>query len=129
MTRFSGKQAIRLLEDHFTAGLNDPVIVVVATNDLTTTEIQSGVAAAIERLETDPTTFFGPFDTVVSPNGAALLLRVPMSGVTAEAEVAVTQLREEILPSAFANTDAEVLVTGFAAGHKDFREFVYEKTP
>ena len=125
----SGKQAIRLLEDHFTSGLTDPAFVVVSASDVTTTDVQAGVAQLIEQIEADPTTFFGPFETVVNPDGDALYVVVPLSGDTDEAEVGVNALRNEIVPTAFAGTVADVHVTGFAAGNKDFREYMYGKAP
>ena len=125
----SGKQAIRLLEDHFTGGLTDPAYVVVTATDVTAPEVQEAVARLIDRMEANPESFFGPFETVTNPAGDALFLLAPISGETSEAEVSVDALRNEIVPTAFAGVDAEVSVTGFAAGNKDFSEFMYGKAP
>ena len=125
----SAKQAIRLLEDHFTAGLTDPGYVVVSAADVTTPEVQGAVASLIEQLEANPETFFAPFQTVVNPDGDTLFVAVPLSGETAKAEVGVRALRNDIVPSAFSDTAAVVQTTGFAAANMDFREFTYDKAP
>ena len=125
----SGKQAIRLLEDHFTGGLTDPAYVVVTATDVTAPEVQNAVARLREQMEASPESFFGPFETVTNPAGDALFLLAPVSGETSEAEISIDALRKEIVPTAFAGVDAEVLVTGFAADNKDFREFTYGKAP
>ncbi len=125
----SAKQALRLLEDHFTAGLTDPVFVVVSAADVTAPEVESAVGALIAQAEADPATFFGPFETVVNADGDTLFVRMPVSGEMSEAEAAVDALRDEIVPSAFGNTDAEVQVTGAAAGNKDFRDHTTGKAP
>ena len=125
----SGKQAIRLMENHFTSGLTDPGFVVVSANDVTTPKVQAGVAQFIEQIEADPTTFFGPFETVVNPDGDVLYVVVPLSGDTGEAESGVSALRNEIVPTVFAGTGADVYVTGFATGNKDFRDYMYGKAP
>ena len=125
----SGKQAIRLLEDHFTSGSTDPAFVVVSGSDVTTQDVQAGVAQLVEQIEADPNTFFGPFETVVSPDGDALYVVVPLSGDITEAEIGVNTLRDEIVPTAFAGSAADVYVTGFAAANKDFRDYMYGKAP
>ena len=125
----SGKQAIRLLEDHFTSGLTDPAFVVVSASDVTTPDVQAGVAQLIEQIKADPKTFFGPFEIVVNLDSDALYVVVPLSGDTNEAEIGVNALRNEIVPTAFAGTAADVHVTGFAAGNKDFRDYMYGKAP
>ena len=96
----SGKQAIRLLEEHFTSGLTDPAFVVVSATDVTTPDVQAGVTQLIEQMEADPKTFFGPFGTVVNADGDALYIVVPLSGDTTEAEIGVNALRDEIVPAA-----------------------------
>ena len=59
---------------------------------------------------------------MVNPDGGALYVVVLLSGDTNEAEIGVNALRNEIVPRAFAGTAADVYVTGFAAGNKDFRD-------
>ncbi len=125
----SAKQAIRLLEDHFTSGVTDPAFVVLATDDVTAHEVQGAVAAFVERVETDPGRYFGPFETVVNPDGDTLFVRVALSGETSAAEIAVRELREEIIPSTFGAAGVQALVTGAVAGNMDFREHIYEKAP
>ena len=87
------------------------------------------MARLIEQLEADPETFFGPMETVVNVDGDTLFVRIPMSGDAAEAEVGVNALRDELVPTAFANVAADVMVTGFAAANMDFRDYMYGKAP
>ena len=75
------------------------------------------VAAFIERVEADPETYFGPVTTVVNQAGDALFVRVALSGETAEAEVALRELRDDIIPSTFGAAGVEALV-GFMAEFK-----------
>ncbi|MEE8519066.1 MAG: MMPL family transporter, partial [Dehalococcoidia bacterium] len=125
----SAKQALRLLEDHFTAGFTDPALVVVSGTDVTTPEMQAAVERLKTRLEAEPDSYFGPFETVVNPDGDALFVRVPMSDDTSIVEGDLDALRDEIIPEAFQTTGASVLVGGFAASNMDFRRFVFDKAP
>lgn len=123
------KQAMVLLEDHFTGGLTAPAYILVVADDVRSDSVESGIAALIEGMESAPQSFFGPFERAYNEVGDAVYLVVPVSGVIDEATRAVQRLRDEIIPVAFVSSDAQVMVTGDAAVNKDFREFVYEKAP
>jgi uncharacterized membrane protein YdfJ with MMPL/SSD domain len=125
----TGKQAIKLLEEHFTGGLTDPLFVVVTADDVSAPAVQSAVGELLAGMEADPEAFFGPFETVVSEDLTALFILAPVSGEIDVAEGSVNALRDDIIPAAFANTGAVALVTGFAALNKDFRDYMYSKAP
>ena len=124
-----GKKAIRLLEDHFIGGLTNPAYVVVSAEDVSTVELISAVDRLKQLLKASPQDFLGPFEVTVNPRGDALFLLVPISGEPGDAEAAINVLRGELIPAAFKGTDAEVLVAGFAAESKDFREYMLNKAP
>jgi uncharacterized membrane protein YdfJ with MMPL/SSD domain len=125
----SGKAALRLMEQHFTGGLTDPVIVVVSADDVSAPEVQGAVAAVVAAMEADADSFFGPFAVVPNPDGDALFIRAPVSGETELAEIAVRKLRDDLVPSAFGGVSATVYVSGFPAGNMDFREYMYARAP
>jgi RND superfamily putative drug exporter len=101
--------------------------VVVAAADVTIPAIEASVDGLIARMEALPSAFFGPFETVISPDRTALYILSPVSSDVDEAEASITALRDDLVPSAFGDVDAEVFVTGFAAANKDFRDFIYGK--
>ena len=125
-----GRRAVELLEEHFTAGLMAPAIVVVDASDVTADDIQGSVAKMIESAEADPA-FFGPFDVRVNNAEDLLLVRVPVVGGIddAEAEEAVKHLRTDIIPPAFSGAGADVYVTGQTAGSLDFRNHMIKTAP
>ena len=125
----TGKQALQLLEENFTGGLNDPGYIVVSAADVTSADVDAAVAGLIDRMEASPDQFFGPFEILVSPDSDVLVVIAPLSGDIDLAEPAVQALRDEIIPAAFAGTTAEVLVTGFAAANIDFRDLMVSKAP
>ena len=42
--------------------MTDPAFVVVSGSDVTTPDVQTGVAQLVEQIEAVPETFFGPFE-------------------------------------------------------------------
>jgi len=125
----SGKAALRLMEQHFTGGLADPVIMVVTAADVSAPEVQGAVAEVVAAMDAHPDSFFNPFAVVPNPDGDALLIRAPVNGDTALAEVAVRKLRNDLVPAAFDGVSATVYVTGFPAGNMDFRDYMYARAP
>ena len=125
----TAKQAMVLLEENFTGGATRPGYVAVLAEDVTSGDVEAAVASLVEAMEAAPGSFFGPFEVIPGPDGDLVVVKVPLSGDIDEAEAAVSVLRDELLPAAFANTTAEALVTGFAADNKDFREYMLGKAP
>lgn len=124
------RRAVELLEDHFTAGLMAPAIVVVDAVDVTGDEVQDAVSKMVDSVGADPA-FFAPFDVRVNTAGDLLMVRVPLVGGIddAEAEQAVKNLRTNIIPPAFEGVSVDVYVTGQTAGSLDFRNHMIKTAP
>ena len=122
------KQAVRLLEEHFSGGLATPAMVVVDAPDLTAPEVQASVAGLVERVGQDDA-FLGPFETVVNPAGDLLFVRVALAGDRKAAERGVELLRNEVIPGAFDGSGAQVYVTGMTAVSMDFTDAMYRSVP
>ena len=122
------KQAVVLLEEHFTGGLATPAKVVVEAPELSAPEVQGSLARLVERVSQD-NAFVGPFETVVNPAGDLLFVRVALTGDRKAAERGVELLREEIVPDAFACSGAQAYVTGMSAVSIDFSDAMFRSAP
>ena len=122
------KQAVRLLEEHFSGGLAAPAMVVVDAPDLTAPEVQASVARLVERVGRDDA-FLGPFETVVNPAGDLLFVRVALAGDRKAAEMGVKLLRDQVVPGTFDGSEAQVYVTGSTAMSMDFTDAMYRSVP
>ena len=122
------KQAVRLLEEHFSGGLATPAMVIVDAPDLTAPEVQASVARLVERVGQD-SAFLGPFETVVSPAGDLLFVRVALAGDRKAAERGVELLRDDVVPGAFDGSGAQAYVTGMTAVSIDFTDAMYRSVP
>jgi putative drug exporter of the RND superfamily len=82
------------------------------------------VRAAIGRLrrDLDGRSSFGPATFEVNKTGDLAVLSVPVGAdaESAQAYAAVHQLRDDLIPAAFAGVDAQVLVTGDTAENLDY---------
>ena len=125
-----GKRALELLEEHFTAGLAQPAYVVVDAPDVRPPDVKASVDRLIESVDSDES-FFPPFDVVSNDAGDLLYVKVPLAGEIDddESEKAVKHLRNDIVPAAFADSDAEVYVSGASAGSMDFKDHMYRTAP
>ena len=122
------KQAVVLLEEHFSGGLATPAMVVVDAPDVTALEVQASVTRLVERVGAD-SAFIGPFDIVANPAGDLLLVRVALAGDREAAERGVDLLRDEIVPGAFEGSGAQAYVTGISAVSMDFTDAMYKSVP
>ncbi len=122
------KQAVRLLEEHFSGGLATPAMVVIDAPDVTTPEVQASVARLVELVDQD-SAFLGPFETVVNPAGDLLFVRVALAGDRKAAERGVELLRDEVIPGAFDGSEAQAYVTGMTAVSMDFTDAMYRSVP
>lgn len=63
--------------------------------------------------------------------GDTALLFIPVNGDSGEDRAldAVNKLRDDLIPAAFKDSQAEALVTGSTAANIDFRENIYFRTP
>ena len=125
-----GKRALVLIEEKFSAGLAQPAFVIVDDPDVNSATVQASVANLIERVEEDAA-FAPPFETRINRAGDLLWVTVPLVGSTDldDAEDAVKYLREDIIPGAFAESDAQVFVSGASAGSMDFTDQMVGSAP
>jgi uncharacterized membrane protein YdfJ with MMPL/SSD domain len=117
--RFPSKQGLVALEASFPGASTEPAKVVI---DGQVTAPQA--KAAIERLrrDLDGRSTFGPATHQANQAGDLAVLSVPV-GADPESTTAydvVRQLREELIPAAFAGVEAQVLVTGDTAENLDY---------
>ena len=125
-----GKRALQLLEENFTGSLAAPAYVVVDASDVNSANVQASVAELMQRLGEDEA-FFPPFQVTVNPAGDLLYMTVPLAGGLDEAvsEAAVRHLRADIIPFAFAGSEARVYVSGATAGSVDFTDQMVDTAP
>ena len=125
-----GKRALVLMEENFSASLAQPAFVIVDDPDVNSATVQGSVANLIERVESDGA-FAPPFETRVNRAGDLLFVAIPLVGSMDEdvAEDAVRYLRQDIIPGAFAGSDAQVLVSGASAGSLDFTDQMVGSAP
>jgi uncharacterized membrane protein YdfJ with MMPL/SSD domain len=125
--RFVSKQGFVALERDFPGTTTDPAEIVVSKAS------GPGVAGALEqlrsRLATDPR--FGAGEIQRSADGEVAVLSVPVEGdpSTMQATDAVRELREEIVPTTFAGTEAEALVGGTSSENIDYFDSVIDPAP
>ena len=124
------KRAVELLEEHFSSSLIKPAFVVVDAPDVNSAEIKAAKDRLADRIEQSDE-YIGSLDTIINRAGNLMEIGVTLAGNIDDdrSEDAVRQLRNEIIPQAFAGTGATVLVTGATAEGIDFREHMNGKAP
>ena len=117
--RFESKQGFLLLNREFPGQTTEPVQIAVEGDTAS-----PGVRAAVEELQAElgQREIFGEVATETSPDGAIVLLTVPVAGdsVSSEAVAAVRELREDVVPAVFAGPEAEAFVGGATAEDIDY---------
>jgi putative drug exporter of the RND superfamily len=117
--RFPSKQGLLALEAAFPGATTEPAKVVIH-GQVTTPQ----VSAAIQRLrrDLDGPGSFGPATLEANQAGDLAVLSVPVGAdaESATAYAAVRQLRDTLIPAAFAGVQAQVLVTGDTAENLDY---------
>jgi uncharacterized membrane protein YdfJ with MMPL/SSD domain len=117
--RFASKQGLIALEASFPSATTEPAQVVI-DGQVNASQVQ----AAIQRLrrDLDGRSGFGPATLEENDTGDLAVLSVPVGAdaESAQAYAAVRQLRQELIPAAFAGVDAQVLVTGDTAENLDY---------
>jgi RND superfamily putative drug exporter len=125
--RFASQHGFLALQRDFPTTSTDPAQIVV------TRASDPGVPAALAKLQSglaaDPR--FGEAETERSTDGRVALLFVPVAGDPSStyATDAVRELRGELIPEAFAGTNAEVLVGGHSAEDIDYFDSVIDPAP
>jgi uncharacterized membrane protein YdfJ with MMPL/SSD domain len=126
--RFESKQGFVLLNREFPGQTTDPVSIVVE-GDSASPEVR----AAVEAFEAELARrrIFGEATTETSPNGGLIVLTVPVAGdsVSAAAVEAVRDLREDVIPAAFAGSGAEAFVGGATAEDIDYYDVMDQWLP
>jgi RND superfamily putative drug exporter len=117
--RFESRQGFELLNREFPGQTTDPVIVAV-DGDAQSEDVQAGVERLTGAL--GERGIFGEPTVETAPGNDLVLVSVPVAGdsVSAEAVAAVRELREEVVPAAFAGSGAEVFVGGDTAEDIDY---------
>jgi RND superfamily putative drug exporter len=126
--RFESKQGFAALQRDFPRATSDPVEIVVAKG-ATKPAARQALARLRARLAEDRR--FGRGQIERSPDGRVALLSVPVRGDPSgdEAVAAVRDLRSTIVPAAFENTEAEVLVGGTTSEDIDYFDSVIGPAP
>jgi RND superfamily putative drug exporter len=125
--RFVSKQGFVALERDFPGTTPDPAEIVVSNAS------GDGVATALDglRARLSGDSRFGDGEIDRSASGEVALLSVPVTGDPASTSAidAVSRLRSEIVPDAFAGTDAEALVGGTTSENIDYFDSVIDPAP
>ncbi|MFL5758927.1 MAG: MMPL family transporter [Thermomicrobiales bacterium] len=130
-----GKQAFEILQSEFSAGLIQPVEIVVEgpQDDPSVqqgiTDLQASLAAATTD---DGQPLFGAPTVTPAPDGQAALISIPMTVApdSAAANEAIHTLRDDIVPPIEESmADTNIMVTGITANNVDFLEMRDTYTP
>jgi len=137
-----GKKALIKLEENFTLGLVQPAVVVVDAGEkgnIFDLEIQASVAELINLIEqetvspSNPDAFFGEIAQEPEFNDAgdteAGFIPINADSGDDHAIDAVNHLRDDLIPQAFEDSSARVLVTGATAANIDFRANIIFRAP
>jgi uncharacterized membrane protein YdfJ with MMPL/SSD domain len=126
--RFESKQGFASLQRNFPKATSDPVEIVVAEG-ATQPAAQQALTGLRTRLAGDPR--FGRGEIERSTDRRVALLSVPVRGDPSsdEAVSAVRDLRSTIVPVAFKNSEAEVLVGGTTSENIDYFDSVIGPAP
>jgi RND superfamily putative drug exporter len=126
--RFASKQGFAALQRNFPSATSDPVEIVVAEGAAQPAARQA-LARLRTRLAADPR--FGRGEIDRSTGGRVALLSLPVRGDPSgdDAVSAVRDLRSTIVPAAFENTEANVLVGGTTSENIDYFDSVIGPAP
>jgi uncharacterized membrane protein YdfJ with MMPL/SSD domain len=117
--RFESKQGFILLNEEFPGQTVDPVRIVI-DGDVESPRVKTG----IQRLEAAlaARSIFAKPTEETSPGRDLTVVTVPVVGdpLSEEAVAAVRELRSEVIPAAFGDTDAQVYVGGTTAEEIDY---------
>jgi uncharacterized membrane protein YdfJ with MMPL/SSD domain len=126
--RFQSKQGFEALERYFPQATTEPVQIVV-DGDAGRPEVSGSLDSLTSALAVDSR--FGDASVRTSADGDVAVLAVPIEGDPRgdDAMAAVRDLRAEIVPASFADTDAVVLVGGRSAEQLDYVDSVTDPVP
>ncbi len=137
-----GTRALATLEDNFALGLAQPAVLVVDAGEkqnVFAQNIQDSAAELLRLVEEDtlsdekPDALYGPpaQEPDFNDAGDTGAIFIPVNGDSGEQRAinAVNKLRDDLIPAAFEDGSADVLVTGATAANIDFRDKIYSRTP
>jgi RND superfamily putative drug exporter len=122
------RQAFEILASEFSGGLSSPVQVVV-DGDATSPEVKGAIDELQQLVDRDG--MFGPTRVEVNEAADAAVVSFPIDAdpYSEAATSSIASLRDEYVPDAFDNVDAEVLVGGDTAFNADFFALADRYTP
>jgi RND superfamily putative drug exporter len=125
--RFVSKQGFVALERDFPGTTTDPAEIVVS--NASAADVSGAVEELRSTLAADPR--FSEGELTRSTDGEVALLTVPVEGDASAtpAVEAVRELREEVVPQVFADTNADVLVGGTTSENIDYFDSVIDPAP
>jgi RND superfamily putative drug exporter len=120
--------AFEVVTEEFDAGAFTTPIVVSAT-DVGLLPIRDGIDEVVDYLAANPG--FGETTVEVSQDGrlAVIEAATKLDPASAAATAELETLRRSVIPAAFSDTQAEVLVTGVTAQDADYVEVLNDRTP
>ncbi|RJQ07196.1 MAG: MMPL family transporter [Dehalococcoidia bacterium] len=124
------KQAFEVLNEKFVPGFLAPTDIVILAPDVKAPAIQQAILAFQQRVSQDPEIRLSR-PPVASDDATRTALGVALTGDLAseQAQNQVKRLREDIIPAAFSQSGAEVLVGGTTAINIDLFAQVKQYTP
>jgi RND superfamily putative drug exporter len=125
------RQAFEVLEQEFVGGAASPTEIVVQADDVTSEGVQAGIEATLAALLAQPDRFTILGEPEMSPDGDLVIISfaVPGESASAAAFAAFKEVRDEIVPAAFAGSGARVLIGGETPLNSDFVESLDLYTP
>jgi RND superfamily putative drug exporter len=122
-------QAYEILTTDFSAGLISPTEIVIDAQDVTDPGVQGGVEALTAQLNEDP--MFTQVTTETNDAGdlAVVSVLIAADPFSDPADDAISRLRDDYVPAAFAGVDADVLVGGQSATANDLFDTLDTYTP
>lgn len=126
--RFPSKQGFVALNEEFPGQTTDPVEVVV-DGDVSSPPVRNAIRRLEAQIEAEPE--LGPPMTELHEEENLAVITVPVAGdaLSEEAVSAVEEVRDDLIPRAFADVSAEVLVTGETAEVIDYAELTSHWLP
>lgn len=120
--------AFEVVTEEFDAGAFTTPIVVSAT-DVGLLPIRDGIDEVVDYLAANPG--FGETTVEVSQDGRLAVIEAvtKLDPASAAATAELETLRRSVIPAAFSDTQAEVLVTGVTAQDADYVEVLNDRTP
>ena len=125
----SAARAFAILNSEFNAGMLSPARIVVDAPNVLSPRVNDEIGALRAALAADAE--FGPPAVRYAPDQSLAVISVPIKGDPNGdlANAAISRLRKQYIPSAFASGQARAFVSGQTATTADYREVIGHYTP